>query len=77
MKYLGPVITWLGILWLAGAGLSSWATSPPELLGLPMGQVLFGIAVVIGLGQVVSFVASRQAANGTSLRSPINDEPAR
>jgi hypothetical protein len=66
MKRLGLVISMLGVAWLAGAGLSSWSKRPPELLGLPMGQVLFGIAVVIAIGVIVSFVSDRPAMRDTS-----------
>jgi tight adherence protein B len=56
-RYSGYVITLLpvglaGILFLISPGyMSSMVEKPPELLGLPMGIVLFGVGLIsMGLG---------------------------
>jgi hypothetical protein len=54
MKLIGRLMSWAGVAWLAAAGLSAWSQRPPEMLGLPLGQVLVIAAVAIGAGMVLS-----------------------
>jgi hypothetical protein len=56
VKIIGAVVAVIGLAILFTLGLALWNTSPPQFVGLSMGQTLAGVAMVPATGLAIGLL---------------------
>ena len=64
MKVIGALVAIVGLAILFTLGLALWNTSPPQFVGLSMGQTLVGVAAITAAGLAIGLLPRRSTPAG-------------
>jgi hypothetical protein len=63
VRIIGAALVWIGIVWIAYLGVSTWSVSSPSYFGLSLGQMLIATAAVMVVGMIIPVLALRRTVD--------------
>jgi hypothetical protein len=66
VKVIGAVVAIVGLAIIFTLGLALWNTSPPQFVGLSMGQTLAGVATITAAGFAIGLLPRRSTPDPAS-----------